>query len=379
LNKLFLYTASYPYGKGETFIEHDLSVISKNYDKVYIIPFNKTGDRRSIPFDNIEVLELPEEVNPSISMLKVLKAKSTGITGIGHFRENRAYLKNVFKFRKAVKELLGSNQKADHFSFWMNEWAILLSELKREIDFSFVCRGHGYDVFSERHKKSYISFQSQIINQAQKIILSSEFSRKYLVDKFPAQKNKFTTVHLNPPNQSGQNKAPKNELHFVSVSNLVDVKQVHLIPELLSKVKCDYGIKWTHIGEGPAKEKVKESIKKLDSSIQCDLRGHLDNQKIIEFYQTEEISAFIHASASEGGVPLAIKEAFMFGLPLMALPNGGVGEAMDAHPFCFDMKDYIPWNELNNFNRDEIQEAYAKHFSRASSQAKLISVLEEKL
>ncbi len=379
MNNLFLYTASYPFGNGETFIEHDLSIISENYDKVYLIPFSKKGDRRSIPFDNIEVLEFPEEVNPSISILKVLKAKSPWITGIGHLRENRAYLKNVFKYRKALKELLGSNQKAVHFSFWMNEWAILLSNLKREIDFSFVCRGHGYDVFSERRKKSYIPFQSLIINQAKKIILSSEFSRKYLEDKFPSQKNKFTTVHLNPPKHLGQNKAPKNELHFVSVSNLVDVKQVHLIPEFLSKVKCDYGIKWTHIGEGPTKEIVKGYINKLDSSIHCDLKGHMDNEEIIKFYQTEEISAFIHASASEGGVPLAIKEAFMFGLPLIALPNGGVIEVMKVHPFCHKMEDSVPWNGINGYNRDEIQKVYTKHYSRSDSQLKLISVLEEKL
>lgn len=376
---MFLYTASYPFGNGETFIEHDLSIISENYDKVYLIPFHKTGDRRSIPFENIEVLELPEEVNPSISILKVLKAKSPGSSGIGHLRENRAYLKNIFKYRKAVKELLVSNQKADHFSFWMNEWAILLSDLKREIDFSFVCRGHGFDVFSERRKKSYIPFQSLIIYQAKRIILSSEFSRKYLVEKFPSQKNKFTTVHLNPQNYSGQNKAPQNELHFVSVSNLVEVKQVHLIPDLLSKIKCDNKIRWTHIGEGPTKEIVKEYINKLDSSIHCDLKGHMDNEEIIKFYQKEEISAFIHASASEGGVPLAIKEAFMFGLPLVSSPNGGVIEVMKVHPFCHKMEDSVPWNDINGYNRDEIQKAYKKHYSRLDSQLKLISVLKEKV
>lgn len=378
MNKLFLYTASYPYGTGETFIEHDLSAISKNYDNVYLIPFNKIGDRRSIPFDNIEVLELPEEVNPSISILKVLKAKSARITGIGHLRENRAYLKNVFKYRKAVKELLESNKKAVHYSFWMNEWAILLSDLRRELNFSFVCRGHGFDVFSERHNKPYIPYQAEIINNTRKVILSSEFSREYLIDKFPSHKEKFVSVHLNPPLHKGQNKAPKNEFHFVSVSNLVDVKQVHLIPEFLSKIECDEKIKWTHIGEGPTREKVQEQIQNLGSNFQCELKGHMDNQEILKFYQTVEISAFIHASASEGGVPLAIKEAFMFGLPLITLPNGGVKEAMEVHPFCFNLEEAIPWGELNSFNRDEIQKAYAKHFSRTSSQSKLISVLEEK-
>ena len=375
MKKLFLYTATYPFGQGETFIDHDLSVLVENYDKIFLIPFSKTGKQRTVPFDNVEVLDLPEHENVSVSLIKALKANKKFLKGLAHIRENRAYLKNVLKYRKAVLNILESNPGAVHFSFWMNEWAILLSQLKKDISFSFVCRGHGYDVFSERNEKGYIPFQHLIVNCADKIILSSEFSRDYLTDKYPSIAEKFETVHLNPAVSLELNDCPKNEFHFVSVSNLVEVKQVHLIPEFLSKLQTDKKIKWTHIGAGKTKNKVLEELKKLDVNIEYCFLGHLDNKEIIEFYKESKITAFLHCSASEGGVPLAIKEAFSFGLPLIALPNGGVREVMKVHPYSYNFNEEIDLSIIQNIDRKEVKQAYKSCFSRFESQHKLLDVI----
>lgn len=375
---VFLYTSSYPYGLGETFLEQDLEILCEMYERVVIIPFHTEGIKREISWNNAIVVEFNRSNEERIPLHLLLKSSKKFKSNLSHARENRAYLKNVFSFKNSLLSLMEKHPHTIHFSFWMNEWTILLSYLKKKENFNFICRGHGYDIFSERHSKGYIPFQYEIIKQADKVMLSSEYSKNYLKNKFPEFKNKFHTVQLNPEEHQQISLAPTEKLHFLSVSNLVEVKQVHLIPSFLNSLKTNLPLKWTHIGTGSELFKVFQVLKSTDKEIEFHHLGHLNIEEVVDFYRTNKISAFIHCSASEGGVPLAIKEAFSFGLPLIALPNGGVKEVMEIHPHSFHFNKFeITPELLNTFNRLEIKDAFYQNYSREKAQKLLINFLSQ--
>ncbi len=57
---LIVYTASFPYGKGETFFENELPILAKEFENILIIPMtDKVGveDRESIVYKNINRID----------------------------------------------------------------------------------------------------------------------------------------------------------------------------------------------------------------------------------------------------------------------------------------------------------------------------------
>ena len=55
-----LYTKSYPYGKGESFIESEIKFLSETFDMVYVFPLSIEGECRLMP-RNVQVIDLAKE------------------------------------------------------------------------------------------------------------------------------------------------------------------------------------------------------------------------------------------------------------------------------------------------------------------------------
>ena len=65
---LVLFTRSYPFGNGEEFIHEEVLQLSNYFEKIHIIPLEKTGKIRSIPlnhsiFDNGKIIQQKEDQN----------------------------------------------------------------------------------------------------------------------------------------------------------------------------------------------------------------------------------------------------------------------------------------------------------------------------
>ena len=65
-----LYTKSYPYGTGESFIENEIIFLSDSFDKVYVFPLVIEGELRLVP-DNVQVVELSKEFE-SVNVRKTI-------------------------------------------------------------------------------------------------------------------------------------------------------------------------------------------------------------------------------------------------------------------------------------------------------------------
>lgn len=50
MKQLIFFTESFPYGKGESFIENEIEYLSREFDRIYILPkTSSTQEQRSLP------------------------------------------------------------------------------------------------------------------------------------------------------------------------------------------------------------------------------------------------------------------------------------------------------------------------------------------
>ena len=51
---LVLFTNTFPYGMGESFLETEIKYLAKEFDKIIIYPIKKDGEKRELPL-NVEI------------------------------------------------------------------------------------------------------------------------------------------------------------------------------------------------------------------------------------------------------------------------------------------------------------------------------------
>lgn len=67
------------------------------------------------------------------------------------------------------------------------------------------------------------------------------------------------------------------------------------------------------------------------SNIKYNFRGKVDNREVLEFYESNKISAFITTSSTEGGCPVSIMEAMSYGIPIIGTRVGDIPYMIDKN------------------------------------------------
>ena len=339
--KLVLITAGFPYGKGETFLETEITFLCKAFVEVVIIATNTSEtQKRSVPV-NCKVLQL--DITPT----KALKLKS--------FRSflSRLYFKEVIQIRKVyqkrlttgmVKTILISLERAKRvaefirqqqfdlentvfYSYWCDDTALGLALLKQKNPtIKCISRMHRWDIYFEESTVNYLPFRAFISHQMNKIASISQDGIEYAAKNWKVNINNFILSRLGVK-KSNRVRPEGQTFKIVSCSNVIAVKRVHLIAEALMEMK-EMEIEWTHFGDGVLFNKLKEIVSKLPKNIHVKLTGRVLNHEIYKAYQDIQPNVFINVSSSEG-VPVSLMEAMSFGIPCIATNVGGNSEIVN--------------------------------------------------
>lgn len=116
-------------------------------------------------------------------------------------------------------------------------------------------------------------------------------------------------------------------LTIASCSNIVPVKQVHLIAQLAVALAKDRSVHWHHFGDGD-RSLVEAALASAPDTLEAKLHGRRSNADVIEFYRSNWIDLFVNLSLSEG-VPVSIMEAISFGIPTLATAVDGTPEVVE--------------------------------------------------
>ena len=325
--EIIILSQSYPYGKGEVFLENELKVLSGIAKQIQIYnAYSGDGVPRSLAHGLSS-----QSLSASAGKMQKIKALLNKVYRT-EVKKNQIRLRDTHWLgyfaealnRKQFLENKGLNPDAIYYAFWTDEWALALALLKQEGKIKrFYSRVHGYDLFEERSPGGKIPFRDFVLKQVDRVYCVSAAGKAYLAEKYPNYDKKLHLYSLGVFDH-GMGKIPDSGTPLiVSCSNMIPLKRVHLIAELLGR----YGqpLRWVHFGAGRELDKVLEVLKEF-KQVQAEFPGHVSNAELISFYQNNAVHAFVHMSETEGGIPVAIQEAVSFGIPVIAANSGGVPE-----------------------------------------------------
>jgi glycosyltransferase involved in cell wall biosynthesis len=342
-SSLVLLTVSFPYGKGEQFLESEIVYLAEVFDEITIVPAVLEGTKRPLPPRvNVED-EFAKHYNFFGILLSALKTTDT-------YREMRVHPEILLSMTKIQRLLsfMGRGSalfqylkhrffgvKTLFYSYWFNGSAYALYLLNREKSIHYVVRAHGSDLYLKPNK-GYLPFRKPVIDRARAIFCISQDGADYMRNTYAGHTNtRIEVCRLGTQRYTGEKKVfnhPCNQLHLVSCAHISSVKRVDLLVSalgMLGEKNPAHRIFWTHIGSGPLYEEIKTMCRHLPNNVVANLPGHMNNKEILDFYAKNDFELFINTSQSEG-IPVSFMEAMSCGIPVMAPAIGGIPEIVNA-------------------------------------------------
>ena len=358
---LVLITNSFPFGKGETFVDNEIRYYSKFYP-VYVVSIDNVCPQRflNIP-NNISIYQMPKlsRCNKIIwylrsllrqvfyeELLFLLKERNYFFSRLHSLIAFIGLGERVFIF--LTKNI--SNKIEGHdtvcYSYWLHHGAYAAVRFKKKFSARAVARCHGYDLYADRYISNYLPLRFYLSSYLDVIFPISKHGLDYLKGNiFISKSCKLEVSRLGTFDYGiKSNVHLEGTLRLVSCSWIVPVKRVHRILETLQQI-VDINIEWTHIGGGALKERLELDIEKLPKNIKVNLLGELTSTDIYKLYKENSYHIFVNVSESEG-IPVSIMEATSFGIPCIATDAGGTKEIIRDKENGVLLSQNITANEL---------------------------------
>lgn len=342
MKSLYLFTFEYPYAKREGFAGDELVYLAKRFDKVYIVPGQVSDEKtmRQIPENCVVLTDGKKKHNKLMYYLKGLFSFRTyGLVSQDFFR-NRVFkdkvklknwlsstlsLNNVLHnslYRKIEKQLSKEDVCYSYWGVGRNALSIFWHKKAHTIS-----RFHGdWDLWEESYH-GYVPFREATAASLDAAVFISQKGENYFKQRYPQCK---TAVFPLGSKDCGIGPKKDNEdkvIKVVSCSTMWKLKRVDLIFDSLNSVE-GYNIEWTHIGDGPEFDAVKQKVEKSRKEhLKVNLIGRLKHEDVLKYYQTHHVDLFMNLSTSEG-VPVSIMEASSFNIPVLATNVGSTFEAV---------------------------------------------------
>jgi hypothetical protein len=269
MDKLILFTSSFPFGNKETYLETEIDFLSKYFETVEIYPhYYNHGSKiqREVP-ENVKVHEaaLPvEKLKRILQLMKgVFKGAKIGIF-VKEFFSKKVYT-SYPKFKSWLTTMndylatVGSSQydeikgekNAVFYFYWGFGWSYMILDFDHAKSVTSYIRLHGSEVYQER-SNGYIPLRKKLFQKADFLLPISVNLSEYLKTRYDVLSKKIKVSRLGvfiPKNLSNVKVTDSVEMHLVSCSNMIKLKRIDIIVKSL-KYFDGRLIKWIHFGDG---------------------------------------------------------------------------------------------------------------------------------
>lgn len=351
---LVLFTATFPFRNftEETFLWPEIDAVSKEFDRVIIVPLERRQERLDLPFDNVEVdtfiadslftrfkpTKSPYLLHPTVASHYYHLAKESGsprgFLGGAFFCLNaKCFGDLIVRWIKAK----GLDTKSTLFyTFWFDHITSALALCSSGLDLKIVTRAHGHDVYDSQIPFRSHKFREATIARLAGVYPASDDASEYIRAQYPAFAGKVSTRILGSTKTDDLTTASHHTdddgvWTFFSCARVEPEKRVDRCFGLVKAIATAYPfrkIKWLHVGDGSLMATLRKSIAETDlpANLEIDLRGAMDNKSVHQIYASEPIDWTMLLSDSEGGCPIALCEAHSYGVPVVATEVGGIPE-----------------------------------------------------
>lgn len=392
--KLYYFTASFPYGLGETWKLNELNVLVNEFDEIHLIPLyhhENLTNKKPVPD---KIIVHPPLLGRTIKhysfsdVFSVLTDRNIFYFLQDFFRKTVFLKKRAFSrwlltalrikrlnnhpFIIELKEIKDPNTY--FYFFWGVGSADIVPFLNEKKDKKVMVRMHRYDLF-ENEVENYIPFRKDLLKHCSSIAPSSKTGEQHLRMLYPEFSDK---IHVRMLGVKGIGKSVPiyNEtFRIITVSYMAPVKRLNILANALKSFPNL--IEWTHLGDGPLRLEIEEIVKTLPTNVIVNLMGMVESTKVQEILVNQSFNLFLNISESEG-VPFSIMEALAAGIPVMATDVGGTAEIIDdtvgrllpkaltPEMLC---EELVSFNKLNTTEKEKkAEQAYQRYLSHCDAE-----------
>lgn len=366
MNSVIFLTTTYPYGSGEEFIESEIGVLARKFDRVIVIATEvkpEVQTKRDLP-ENAISLRFNTE-NSKISKLKsalrmmqlficrnevckVEISRNKRLSDVKFILRTEEQCMRIWRAIRTSGTLkILEKDNVTIYSYWLYKTARIGTLIMKHSNLQvnhMISRAHRYDLYEDMSPVGFLPYRSLFLSEYDLIAPCSKDGAEHLIKRGNG-KAKIEVSYLGTRDYGIGNVDMSPVLHIVSCSNLVPVKRVNRIASALNLLDTSCQVRWTHIGSGSLLTSLKSMIDTLPSNINVILLGALSNEEVMKFYQREAVDAFVNVSSSEG-LPVSIMEASSFGIPSIATNVGGTSEIIQEGINGYLLKDDFTDEEL---------------------------------
>lgn len=409
MSNLLMLTASFPYEGGEQFIEPEINFWGESsFNKKYILPETGSVNKRYYP-DNICLLNDLINRNKHFIFIFIFISFFSSIfwkeikylvlkrdLNFAIFFSTLFFVARVLFYKlylkKIVKRLKG---EILIYSYWNDIGYYASCLLKKEYKrIKIISRAHGFDLYEERRKFSYMPLKRQFKDNAEKIYLLSESALAYYRDRYSYSEEKLDISRLGVflPNKIKYFNSDKKTFTVLSLSSCIPLKRVDKIIDAIYQfsVKNNIRVNWVHIGDGVLFDQLKNKTKKLsdlNNNFNGTFLGQLSNKDVHEWLSITNVDVIINASESEG-VPVSLMEAMSYGIPAIAPDIGGIStlivenngylmsSAADVYEIIMGLETIFSLQDVNSY-RNSARNMIDRQFNAEKNYKAFVSQAEK--
>ena len=338
------------------FVISEVEAFCNHYNKVILICFEYTCDDEVLrQYNNLEIIQVSlKEAKRNYKSIKWILSKS-GLLDIKTAVKKRIpfmqYVKNTAQvlmfgdiFAEKASYAIANDSTTTKWvveGYWLSGPAFAAALLKKKFPNKIisVARAHSSEIDIIRNKSAYCMMKNFVHPYLDKICFVSDWGENIYVNSIASLYRNMTlnnviTCHLgvsklftstNPGSSDGI-------FRILSCSRVVRLKRLDLLARALCMYKGNRRIEWTHIGDGPEFDRIKNIIsnQELVDFKSC---GSIPNTEVQRYLSSVPTDIFINVSEFEG-LPVSIIESFAYGIPCIATDAGGTGELVNESNGC---------------------------------------------
>lgn len=339
MKKIMYITASFPYGKSESFLIEEIVELAKLELEIIVVPLRPIGEKRKDWKESKGFKLLATELY-SMEVLSVffkfILRNPIRFCAIIYFliknsKFNFQLLKNIAVMPKSI--WMAKKQNEHNFDHVHVHWAgttatsALISSKITGMDWSLTC--HRWDIY----ENNLLDFKSENAKFIRFI------SRRGMEDalKYNVAKNKIVILPMGVQTVKNliQPKISRLKPVILCAANLIEIKGHRYLIEAISILKKGgINVKLLLAGDGPLKQKLILQTEELGISENVVFLGNVAHKAIIEKYQNNEVDLFVLPSIDLGygkheGIPVSLMEAMSYGIPVISTKTGSIEELLD--------------------------------------------------